>query len=346
MNRKRIVVLGIVLVVLCGLVYLQVRAWKTFDWHMFWSRTEHVNWLYVFYAFALTYLAYVLRAVRWQIFLKPVHKTTARRLLAPQFVGFAALALLGRAGEMIRPYIIAKKERLTFTSQVAVWGVERIFDMGAFAVMLALSFLSPSLHDLSIYPQLRKGSIVIFAIIAGLIVFLVLVRVAGERVADFLHNRVVGWAPNFARHVREKVMSFSTGLKTVQDVSSAIQLVAVSLFMWLLIAFAYYAVTHAYPAPNLQKMTLASEVVLMGSSMVGSLLQLPAVGGGSQLATIGMLSAGFHVEHELAVSCGMLLWAATFMSVIPIGLAIAHHEHLSIRAVAEAEEKEEALSER
>ena len=88
----------------------------------------------------------MLRAVRWRIFLKPVRKTTTMRLLAPQFVGFAALALLGRAGEMIRPYIIAKKERLTFTSQIAVWGVERIFDMGAFAVMLALSFLSPDLR--------------------------------------------------------------------------------------------------------------------------------------------------------------------------------------------------------
>jgi len=79
--------------------------------------------------------------------------------------------------------------------------------------------------------------------------------------------------------------------------------------------------------------------------MVGSMLQLPAVGGGSQLATISMLSSGFHVEHELAVSCGMMLWAITFMSVIPIGLAIARHEHVSIRAVAQAEEKAAALVE-
>ena len=344
MNKKRILVLGGVVVVLCALVYLQIRAWKTFDWHMFWIRTEHVKWLYVFYAFALTYLAYGLRAVRWKIFLKPVHHTTTRRLLAPQFVGFAALAMLGRAGEMIRPYIIAKKERLTFTSQVAVWGVERIFDMGAFAVLLACSFLSPSLRELSFYQKLREGSVVLFAFIAAMIVVLIVVRLAGERVADFLHDRAAGISPKFAEFLREKVRHFSNGLATVQDAGSAIQLVVVSIAMWVLIALAYYALTHAYPAESLQRLTIASEIVLMGSSMVGSLLQLPAVGGGSQLATIGMLSAGFHVEHELAVSCGMLLWAVTFMSVIPTGLAIAHREHLSIRAVSEAEEKEAALS--
>jgi hypothetical protein len=83
----------------------------------------------------------------------------------------------------------------------------------------------------------------------------------------------------------------------------------------------------------------------MGSSMVGSMLQLPAVGGGSQLATISMLSSGFGIEKELAVSCGMLIWVVTFMSVIPMGLLLARREHVSIRAVAAAEEKEAALLE-
>ena len=342
MNKKRILVFGIVLAVLCLLIYLQIRAWKTFDWAMFWSRTEHVSWLNIVCGFAFTYVAYALRAVRWRIFLKPVHKTTTRRLLAPQFVGFAALALLGRAGEMIRPYIIAKKERLTFASQMAVWGVERIFDMGAFAILLALSFLSPELRGLKFYPQLRIASFALMALIAGLVVGLVIVRRSGKRVASFLHDRTVGFAPKLAQHLREKVLSFSHGLQTIENLASALQLIAVSLVMWLLIAFAYYSITHAYP--ELRWMSLPRQIVLMGSSMVGSMLQLPAVGGGSQLATIGMMSAGFGIEHELAVSCGMMLWAITFMSVIPTGLAIARREHMSIRAVSEAEQKAEALA--
>jgi uncharacterized protein (TIRG00374 family) len=343
MNRKRLLIFGAVFAVLCALIYLQVRAWKTFDWNLFWKNTADVNWLYLFYGFALTYIAYALRAVRWRIFLKPVHKTTSARLLAPQFVGFAALALLGRAGEMIRPYIIAKKERLTFTSQMAVWGVERIFDMGAFALMLAVSFLAPELRGLAFYHQLREAAFALMALVAALVVFCVVVRRSGERVAGFLHDRFAGASPKLAHHLRDKVLSFSHGLKTIQDLASALQLTAVSILMWVLIMFAYYSITHAYPA--LQGMSLPREVVLMGSSMVGSMLQLPAVGGGSQLATIGMLSAGFHIEHELAVSCGMMLWAITFMSVIPTGLAIARHEHVSIRAVAEAEEKAAVLAE-
>ena len=344
MNKKRILVFGIVLIVLCLLIYLQVRTWKNFDWAVFWSRTDQVKPLGLLAGLALTYLAYVLRAVRWRIFLKPVCQTTTARMLAPQFIGFSALALLGRAGEMVRPYIIAKKERLTFTSQVAVWGVERIFDIGSFAIMLALSFLSPDLKALPFYHQLREFALLLLLLVLGLIVGVVVVRRSGERVGQFLHDLFAGFAPKIAHHLREKVRSFSEGLKTIHDLSSALQLIAVSLFMWVLVAFAYYAITHAYPG-KLSTLTLAQQVVLMGSSMVGSMLQLPAVGGGQQVATIGMLHSGFGIEQELAVSCGILIWAITFMAVIPTGLALARREHLSIRAVAEAEEKAAALVE-
>src|SRR5271165_964369 len=344
MNTKRILALGIVLVALCLLIYLQVRTWKNFDWEVFWSRTDHVNPLGLVAGIVFTYLAYVLRAVRWRIFLKPVCKTTTARLLGPQFIGFSALSLLGRAGEMVRPYIIAKKERLTFTSQIAVWGVERIFDMGAFAVLLALSFLSPDLQTLPFYHQLREFAFLLFLLVLALVIGAVVVRRSGERVGQFLHDLFAGFAPKVAHHIREKVRSFSEGLKTVHDLSSALQLVAVSLFMWVLIAFAYYGITHAYPG-KLSTLTMPQQVVLMGSAMVGSMLPLPAVGGGQQVATIGMLHSGFGIEQELAVSCGMLIWAITFMSVIPTGLALARHEHLSIRAVAQEEEKAAALVE-
>lgn len=41
----------------------------------------------------------------------------------------------------------------------------------------------------------------------------------------------------------------------------------------------------------------------------------------------------------------MLIWAVTFMSVIPAGLLLARREHISIRAIEEAEEKQAALAE-
>ena len=76
-------------------------------------------------------------------------------------------------------------------------------------------------------------------------------------------------------------------------------------------------------------------VLLLVSSMAGSILQLPAVGGGSQLAIIKVLEAVFAVRPELAVGCGIMLWLVTFMAIAPLGLFLAHREHVSLRKVEE-----------
>ncbi|MGH9670255.1 MAG: lysylphosphatidylglycerol synthase transmembrane domain-containing protein, partial [Terriglobales bacterium] len=92
-------------------------------------------------------------------------------------------------------------------------------------------------------------------------------------------------------------------------------------------------VTHAYA--ELSGITLAHVMLLMVSSMAGSILQLPAVGGGSQLAIIKVLEAVFAVKPELAVGCGIMLWLVTFMTVTPAGLLLAHREHVSLRKAEE-----------
>ena len=345
MNKKRILISLVMVAALCLLVYLQVRTWSKFNWHTFWINSEHVDLIGILTGIAITYFVYALRAVRWRIFLKPVASTvTTRSLLAPQFIGFTALALLGRPGEVVRPYIIAKKEHLTFTSQMAVWTVERIFDIGAFAIILTITFFSPDLQTLRFYHALREAAFVLIFLVVALIVMCVVIRLAGEQVAEWLHRRFVGFAPGLARQLKEKVKDFSVGLETIQDVGSALQLIVISLVMWGLIGVSYLVITHAYPG-ELRGLTMPMMIVLMGSSIVGSMLQLPAVGGGSQLATISMLSSGFGIEHELAVSCGILIWAITFMSVVPAGLLLARREHLSIREVAKEEQAEEATRE-
>jgi hypothetical protein len=83
----------------------------------------------------------------------------------------------------------------------------------------------------------------------------------------------------------------------------------------------------------------------MASSMVGSLVQLPGVGGGSQLATISTLQHVFGAAPELAASCGILLWLVTFFAVVPLGLILAHQSGLSLRKLSEQSQQAEATAE-
>lgn len=344
MNQKRWFITGIVVLVLCALAYLQFRQWRHFNWSVFFVQLEYTNKRHIVAGIALIYLSYILRSVRWKLFLRPVKQTSAERLIAPQLIGFTGLALLGRPGEFVRPYLIARKEGLTFSSQVAVWTVERIFDMGAFALLVALTLaFAPSVRALPYYQEFKKGG----AVVSLFVVFLALAAFATHRwggaIASWLQTST-SWLPaNLVSKIAYKIRSFRDGLNTIHDLHTFLELVVISLGLWLLIALAYRQITHAFYIEPLRHFTISHVLVLMGFSIVGSTVQLPVVGGGSQLLTIAALAHVFRVPGELAVSCGILLWLTTFMSVIPAGLLLAHREHVSIRQLsAESHHAEEA----
>jgi len=348
MNKHRMLVYALVLVVLALLVYLQFREWRTFDWGKFIENSRDVTWRHVIHGVVLIYVAYILRAWRWKIFLRPVRRnTTTLSLVSPTLVGFTGLAVLGRPGELIRPYLIARRVNLSFSSQLAVWAVERIFDLGAFTVlMVAAIFLPTKLRSFAAarpvyYHWLHVAGYLLTALVLVLFTLAMLVNYKGPAIADWLEKHFSHLAQNLGHRIAQRVREFAGGLDTIHGALSFVQLAAVSILMWWLIALSYKEVTHAYGAP-MQQMSVTRVLLLMGSSMVGSMLQLPGVGGGSQLATIEALDKVFQIPRELAVSCGILLWLVSFVAVVPAGLLLAHRERLSLRKVAEESEKAEA----
>jgi len=338
MTRKRIIVSAVVVAALAGLVYVQFREWRHFDWGVFWEQTADTRKLYLLSAAGLIYATYLLRAVRWKVFLRPVRRARARDMIAPTLIGFTGLALLGRPGEFARPYLIARREGLTMSSQVAVWAVERIFDIGSFTVLMTIDIFTMDFRRYPVLQRYRYDFLFAGVILIGLVAFLAgsayVVRRNAAGVARWVHRRFAGWAPSFAHHAEQKVYAFSEGLNTIHDLGSFVQLTGLSLLIWFLIAVTYRQVMHAYPSP-LREMTVSNVVLIIGFSMVGSLVQLPAIGGGMQAATIGGINHYFNVPGEMAVSCGIMLWLICFMVVIPAGLILAHREHLSFTKISQ-----------
>jgi hypothetical protein len=356
MKKKQIISLVVVAAILGALVYFQFRSWRNFDWAKFRHYTGGVSLWHIAAGVGLIYLAYVMRAIRWAIFLKPTAPTSIRRLIAPQIIGFAALGLFGRAGEFARPYLIARKEKLTFTSQLAVWTVERFFDLGSVMVLMLIFLVFKGGEKVKLLEQgFRSGFLAMLhnaghklpMVFAALFVFALLYLIA---------RRASGRA---AHAVRAKLVAFTQGFNTIHDFGSLAQLVVVSFAMWFMIAGAYIEVLHAYPpvqvaaadgvmhTASMQGMNLEDVLIVMGCSMAGSVIQLPGGVGGSQLAVISILQSHLfngnptYITPELAVSCGIMLWLVTFMSVIPAGILLARYEKISFLRLSEESTQEE-----
>ncbi len=351
MRKKKFLITALVLVVLALLVARQVREWHKFDWQTFKEQTEDIRLSYIFLGVGLIYCDYFLRAWRWKMLLRPVCKTSSMRLVAPTMIGFTGLALLGRPGEFIRPYLIARKERLSMSSQMAVWTVERIFDTGAFGLIMALNIVifAPSLKQLpgfqdpdhpNRFAYFEMFGFILLALVALAAIIAFRARNNPARAARFAERIVGMFSKKLGRSAYNRVHAFGEGLNTVHDWKAFLKIGVLSVVIWLVIGATYRCVTHAYPDLDSQ-MKPYNVLMLTAGSVAGGVLQLPVVGGGSQVATIAILNAIFGQGLALATSCGIMLWLVTFMSVIPAGLLLAHREHVSITRLEEESIKEE-----
>ncbi len=319
---------------LAVLVYL-FRSKIQFDWGMFWHQLRYVSVGHILAGIALIYGTYWLRAVRWAVFVSPTKKVSAASLLGSQFIGFTAVALFGRLADLTRPYLVARRIGLSLSSQIAVYTIERMFDLGAAAVIFscALAFTpkdSPH-HDVFV----RAGVLSMGATLA-IALFAAAVRVAGEAVAAFARGTVGLVSKAAGESISTKILGFRDGLNAIASAKEFGVVVLLSLAMWGMIGFAYLQTVQAFVnTPELSELTFSRTMLLMAASIGGSLLQLPIIGWFTQIAvTAAAMHTFYGAPIEAATACGAVLLIVTFLCIIPTGFIYSQVEHVSLKKVA------------
>jgi hypothetical protein len=332
-SRKGLVVLA--MAILLGLIVVANRGRIHFDWAMFWRQMRHIRWQHIAAGVALIYSTYWLRAARWSVFLSEQKKVGPFALVAPQFIGFTAVALFGRIADVIRPALVARRIGLTASTQFAVYTIERMFDLGAAAIIFsgALLFVPRDLPHHEIFVRTGLVSLAGTAFIA---IFAVVLRVTGTAVAEFVRRVLGGLSRPVADTVADKIQGFREGLNTISSAREFLVITLISLAMWALIGLAYVETLHAFAeTPELANVTFSRAMLLMGASVGGSLLQLPIIGWFTQIAVTATAMHEFYgAPVEAATACGALLLGVTFLSIIPAGLICARIGGVQLRPAA------------
>jgi hypothetical protein len=337
-NRNRILAV-IVLLAVVALVWFG-RHRIHFDWQVFGQQLRMADWRRIGFGLAAIYICYVVRSVRWVWLLRHKKKMGLLSLLGTQVIGFTAVALIGRVADLVRPYLVAKKTGLPLSSQIAVYIVERLFDAGSMALITSSVILLAPAGSLP-HPEIlrRAGYWGLALTIAGGL-FLLAVRLWGDKVAMLMGSAFGLVSKGFGRALEEKIQAFHTGLDTMRSFSDFAVTTGLSLGMWLMIAFAYLETTLAFVAsPELAAMTPAKGVLLMIVSGGASVIQLPVLGWFTQIGLVaGAISKFFGAAPEAATGCAATLLLVTFLGIVPVGLIWARFEDISLRKVTEESE--------
>ncbi len=319
---------------LCLAVILAVIGYYKvhFVWGAFFAEVRTMEVRRVLLATGLIYASVCLRAVRWKLLLlRSAKEVGAVQLVGAQFIGFSCVAAFGSLGDLVRPYLIARKLGSSLSSQIALYTIERVFDLASavliFTMSLFLGHNSLRLGQRAIF--FHVGLVSLIAFLAILSTGLVLAR-WGEVIAAGVDRHAA--ARPFAAAFSGRLRSFREGLLTIRSSSDFIMVSAGSLAIWGLVGMAYEQVVHAFIAtPQLRTLDFAHVTVLLAASIGGAFVQLPVVGWFTQIAaTATTMHTLFQVPTEAATACGAVLLGVTFIFLIPAGILFGRLENLSL----------------
>ncbi len=330
---------------LAALILLAALFWYVFhhihfDWAVVGRQLRLADWRLILLGLACIYVGYVLRGYRWARLMRHSEKLPPFSLVGTQVMGFTAVALIGRAADLSRPYLVAKKTGQPLTSQIAVYIVERLFDFGAMG-LIAFSVIVFSPAGALPHPEVvRKAGFVGLGLTVAGGLFLLAVRLAGDRVAALFGRLFTVISPKAGHAVEQKIQTFHSGLDTIRTFSDFAIVAACSLVMWVLIALAYLFTLRAFVAsPPLAAITPARAVLLMLFSGGASALQLPILGWFTQIGSVAWAIGNFFgASPEASLGCAAALLLVTFVGIVPVGLAWARLDRVSLIRVAEESE--------
>lgn len=340
-HRKKILAATLLVVAAAVWAFAHGTREKAFNWSVFASTVAGLDPWWLATSVVCAYGTYVVRAIRWAVLIRPLRpKASLWNLLSATIIGYSAAMALGRAAEMVRPWLIAAKEDVPFSSQVAAWVVERLYDvLIALAVFgFALSHVKQS--GVALGPTLswalQVGGIVIGAGAAGCLAILIAMRYSSHRIQGWVLGALGFLAAHHLAKVRKVVEGFLDGVRCTKSQSATVRLIVYTLVEWLLIAACYACVLKAFGSAV--RFSPIDVLILMGFVSFGSLVQLPAVGGGAQVTAVLVLTEIFAVPIEVATGLGLLLWLISFVAILPVGVLLAVHEGLTWARIREAEE--------
>lgn len=312
-----------------------------------WSAIRNVNYFYLFLALITIYACYAVRALRWRTFQAHVGPASFWNIFAMNLAGFSALFLLGRVAEPVRPVLISRKDKIPLADTFGIYALERILDACATAALAAIGLLvfeaSGHLEAQGAGAAFEKGArtagmaFSIFAIVA--ICALVYLRVHGSSVLERrMESWLVShtWRAGFARIV----LGFSRGVQTVRTWGDLASAVILSFIHWLLVCVCYYLVIKGFTG-KLSTLTFSDAILVLVFTLVGSAVQLPGVGGGSQALSIVAFTRLYGVPQEPAVAAAIVLWLITFASCSLAGVPLLLKEGLSLADIRRLRENEE-----
>lgn len=283
---------------------------------------KNVSWKWVLVGMALEVGSYAVQGIRWKLLLEPFSHIHSFRAVRAVFAGLFANSVFPlRPGELLRSYVLADSEGISFGRVLGSVGVERLIDLVIATAGLGVVSLFVPL------PRRLRRVAVGLGIIALSLVFLALAAIL---YLEFKLSRDPALETG-PRHLPGKWMRALAGLHAMGTAPSFYPAVLVSLGVPGLQILAMWSMMQSY---QLGLPLLGAVVVLLVINLGVSLPNAPANVGSYQFFCVLGLSI-FEVEKTSAAGFSIFAFVMLTLPLVLLGFCALVRSGMSLHTMRE-----------
>jgi uncharacterized membrane protein YbhN (UPF0104 family) len=301
--------------------------------------------------------------------MRPIKKVSFASLFSVTSIGFMANCILpARAGEVIKPAIIAKKEKIKIPASLATVLMERVFDSISLIIftIIVLAILpvpanttqkehsnpmsvsSMEAHDAgSSNPhakstahtivKLKKMAKMLIIPLAFIILLGFILAKYPQKVQDWLGKHLSMLPARISEKLISFVDHFISGFAILKNRAEVVQVSLLTALIWVLVVLEAYFIGFSF---NLNLPFLGACMVTIFIAFAVALPQAPSFIGVFHIAAQTALGL-YGMELSSSQSYAIILWAVGVFPITILGLFFLWHEGLALRSVAKIEEEKE-----
>lgn len=302
-----------------------------------WRTLRGANWAGFVAVMAVTILGFWIRAIRWRYFIQTDRTLSLDSLFSATMIGFMANNVLPfRLGEFVRPWVLARRERLSKTTLLATIVVERAVDMITLLLIFGAALLIHPIAATSGAGKLVQwGGKVLVGLCVALTVFIVVVE-RNAKLAHLFTDLVTRPLPPRLKDRAAKALDhFLEGLGLFRDLGrlSIVFVMSIVMFLCFACALGITAWSLDIPAPWYSGLTM------LVITAIG--IMVPAapgyIGTLNYACTVGLQLFG--VVGAPAAAFGWFYFLSQWLPITLVGFAYLGREGLSLQSLGRAQEE-------
>jgi glycosyltransferase 2 family protein len=246
--------------------------WATRDinFTQLWNILVNADYLWVILSIPVILLSHWIRAMRWKTMLEPALKVKSAstwNLFSAVMIGYAFNCVLPRGGEFIRPFVYARREKVSFTSTFATIIVERVIDVITLVVIFALVFFFLSEQIITAFTEIDVNKVIT---IVALVLFVGVISFYPPVFRYIIKLLIKPISQRFYEKVSSLFEKFLKGFAIIKSPSRYLQLSIESIAIWICYTIPMFLMFYSFDFQNIYHLGFNDAILLIVISGVGT----------------------------------------------------------------------------